>query len=145
MTSSRRDVLGGVTVIGAGVALGACGDSRGTAPTATTEPDPPASTDPGFDSRSPVAKTGDVPVGSGLIVAAAKAVITQPKSGEFRAFSSVCTHKGCAVTKVSGDTISCPCHGSQFSTADGSVRKGPATDPLALRSVTVKGGELFLT
>jgi Rieske Fe-S protein len=51
---------------------------------------------------------------------------------------------GCPVSKISGDTITCPCHGSQYSTVDGSVKKGPATQPLAPMKVTEKGGELFV-
>ncbi|HUQ00084.1 MAG TPA: Rieske (2Fe-2S) protein [Aeromicrobium sp.] len=92
-----------------------------------------------------MAKAADVPVGSGIIVASAKAVITQPKQGEFKAFSTTCTHKGCPVSKISGDTITCPCHGSQYSTADGSVKKGPATAPLAPLPMSEKDGQIFLS
>ncbi len=63
-------------------------------------------------------KTGDVPVGSGVIVG--KTVVTQPTAGEFKAFSAVCTHSGCLVNKVADGTIDCPCHGSKFS-LDGQV------------------------
>ena len=31
---------------------------------------------------------------------------------------------------VDGDKINCPCHNSQFSVADGSVLRGPATEAL---------------
>lgn len=140
--TSRRAVLGGVVVGGAAAALSACmndGTSGGA-----TEPAPVTTSD-STASTAAVAKTSDVPVGGGLIATAAKAVITQPRAGEFRAFSALCTHKGCPITKIAGDTISCTCHGSQFSTADGSVKKGPATEPLALRTVTVNNGELFVS
>jgi Rieske Fe-S protein len=140
--ASRRVVLGGVAIIGAGAVLSACGggDATSTAAPGTTEP----ATSGGSDSGAGVAKAADVPVGSGIIVASAGAVITQPKAGEFKAFSSTCTHKGCTVAKISGDTITCPCHGSQYSTTDGSVKRGPAPSPLAPMSITDKGGELFL-
>jgi Rieske Fe-S protein len=141
--TTRRAVLGGVAVIGAGAVLGACGAGEDTSD-GTTEPAPVITSD-STASTAAVAKTSDVPVGSGIIVATAKAVITQPKDGEFRAFSALCTHKGCPVSKIAGDTISCTCHGSRYSTADGSVKKGPATEPLALRRVTEKDGELFLS
>ena len=141
-TTTRRAVLGGVAVIGAGAVLSACGADDTS--DGATEPAPVITSD-STASTAAVAKTSDVSVGSGLIVATAKAVITQPKDGEFRAFSALCTHKGCPVSKIAGDTISCTCHGSQYSTADGSVKKGPATEPLALRTVTEKDGELFLS
>ena len=38
-------------------------------------------------------------------------MITQPKEGEFKAFSSICTHQACPVATVT-DTINCDCHGS---------------------------------
>ncbi|MGH3845587.1 MAG: ubiquinol-cytochrome c reductase iron-sulfur subunit, partial [Pseudonocardiaceae bacterium] len=53
-------------------------------------------------------------------------------------------HQGCTVNKVAGGTIDCPCHGSKFAIADGSVAHGPAQRPLAARQVTVSGGELLL-
>jgi nitrite reductase/ring-hydroxylating ferredoxin subunit len=144
--TTRRVVLGGAAVLGAGVVLSACagGDDAGDAADGTTEPAPVTTSD-STASEAAVAKASDVPVGSGLIVASAKAVITQPKEGEFKAFSALCTHKGCPVAKVSGDTISCTCHGSQFSTADGSVTKGPATEALSAMTVTERDGDLFVS
>jgi Rieske Fe-S protein len=141
--TTRRAVIGGAAVLGAGAVLSACAGSDDTSDGAT-EPAPVTTSD-STASAAAVAKTSDIPVGSGLIVASVKAVISQPKEGEFRAFSALCTHKGCPVSKISGDTISCTCHGSQFSTEDGSVKKGPATDALASRTVTEKDGELFLS
>lgn len=86
-------------------------------------------------------KTADVPVGSGTIFAQERTVITQPTAGEFRAFSSICTHAGCPVASVT-DTINCNCHGSRFAIADGSVVMGPATRPLPARTVQVSDGTL---
>ncbi|CAA9290283.1 MAG: hypothetical protein AVDCRST_MAG61-263 [uncultured Friedmanniella sp.] len=85
------------------------------------------------------AETGSIPVGGGAIFARSETVITQPAEGEFRAFSSICTHAGCPVTEVT-DAITCRCHGSRFSLADGSVLAGPATRPLTTKPVTVSGG-----
>jgi Rieske Fe-S protein len=83
--------------------------------------------------------TADVPVGGGVILADAALVITQPKAGTFKAFSAICTHQGCTVGSVENGTINCPCHGSQFAVADGSVVNGPATKPLAAKKITVSG------
>jgi Rieske Fe-S protein len=88
-----------------------------------------------------IAKTADVPVGSGVIVD--KVVVTQPTAGVFKGFSSTCTHKGCTVDKIADGTIDCPCHGSKFN-LDGSVAHGPADKPLATENVTVQGDSIVL-
>jgi len=71
-------------------------------------------------------------------------VITQPKAGTIKAFTAVCTHQGCVVADVSNGTINCPCHGSRFKVADGSVANGPATRGLRQISVTVDGADIKL-
>jgi Rieske Fe-S protein len=62
----------------------------------------------------------------------------------FKGFSAKCTHAGCTVNKVADGTIDCPCHGSKFAVADGSVVHGPAQRPLASRQITVSGDEVLL-
>jgi Rieske Fe-S protein len=90
-----------------------------------------------------LASTSDVPVGGGTILTDKKIVITQPHAGTFDAFTAVCTHEGCIVTTVSGGTINCPCHGSKFSIANGSVVNGPAAAPLAPVSIKVQGTSII--
>ena len=87
----------------------------------------------------------DVPVGGGAIIAAAKVVVTQPAAGQFKAFSSICTHMGCPVAEVADGTINCNCHGSRFDIATGAVKRGPATRPLPAKTVTVKGDRIIVT
>jgi nitrite reductase/ring-hydroxylating ferredoxin subunit len=88
-------------------------------------------------------KTADIPVGGGKIFADLSAVVTQPTAGEFKAFSSICTHQNCPVTEVT-DTINCNCHGSKFSITDGSVVTPPATQALAAKRVSVEGEDLTI-
>ncbi len=106
----------------------------------TTTAAPPAT---GGTAAAPaanvIAKTADVPVGSGVIVD--KVVVTQPTAGVFKGFSSTCTHKGCTVDKIADGTIDCPCHGSMFN-LDGSVAKGPATKPLEVEAISVEGDSI---
>ncbi|CAA0108933.1 Cytochrome b6-f complex iron-sulfur subunit [Mycolicibacterium vanbaalenii] len=83
-----------------------------------------------------LAKTADVPVGSGVIVD--DIVITQPAAGTFTGLSSVCTHAGCHVSAIVDGAIVCPCHGSRFN-LDGTVANGPATAPLEAKPVAVQG------
>jgi Rieske Fe-S protein len=90
-----------------------------------------------------LAKTSDVPVGGGKILADKKIVITQPQSGTFHAFTAVCTHAGCTVGSVSSGTIDCPCHGSRFNVSTGAVVNGPATSPLAAVNIKVQGTSIL--
>lgn len=81
----------------------------------------------------------EVPVGGGIVLAEYRLVLTQPEPGVFRAFSAVCTHQGCIVSAVADGTIDCPCHGSRFSIADGSVVRRPAHEALPGYVVTRTG------
>jgi Rieske Fe-S protein len=95
------------------------------------------------------AKTADIPVGGGKIFVDKNlnqhAVITQPSEGEFKAFTSICTHAQCDVSEVT-TTINCrACHGSQFSITDGSVVKQPAPGPLAAKTIKLEGDTITVT
>lgn len=52
--------------------------------------------------------------------------------GGLRAFSSICTHAGCAVSIFLDESsvVVCPCHWSTFSAEDGQIVSGPASAPL---------------
>lgn len=139
---SRRNALSGAALAGLGAPLlAACG---GEDPVTGT--DPGSATSPGGSSApaGPLTSTSEVEVGGGTIFAEEKVVVTQPTEGEFRAFSTTCTHQGCPVTSVSDGTINCPCHGSQFSIEDGSVAGGPAPGPLSTVEINVEGDEITL-
>jgi Rieske Fe-S protein len=154
---TRRSVVagaGGVACLGLLVACG--GGSTATAP-GTAAPAPPVaasseppsadadtSDDDTSDDSDELASTDDVPVGGGTVFADQDVVVTQPTAGEFKAFSATCTHQGCKVNKVENGVIACPCHGSKFAIADGSVRSGPAKKPLPAKSVTVEGDSIVL-
>lgn len=92
-----------------------------------------------------LAKTTDIPKGGGKIFADQGVVVTQPEAGDFKAFSSKCTHQGCTVSSVSNGTINCPCHGSKFNLRTGSVTAGPAPRPLPAKAITVEGDSITLT
>ncbi|MFF8377372.1 Rieske (2Fe-2S) protein [Streptomyces sp. NPDC015661] len=109
--------------------------ATGTAtPTGTTAP----------SGSAPLARTSDIPVGGGTVFAKQKVVVTQPAAGEFKAFSAICTHQGCTVNKVADGTIDCPCHGSKYRIADGSVAAGPAPRPLPAEQIIVSGETITL-
>jgi Rieske Fe-S protein len=138
--ATRRTVLMGagavgLASIGAG-ALAACsasGDDKGG--------------DDGSGANPPAKqiKVADIPVGGGTIYPDQVIVVTQPVAGQFKAFSAMCMHLGCVVTKIDKGKIVCPCHGSEYNIADGSVYLGPSTTALTPRAVTVNGDTLNVT
>ncbi len=147
--ATRRTVLRGALVAGVGVPfLAACGGddpaSSGTEPSGGASSSGGESSSPG-GGGGPIASTDDIPEGGGLILDDPQVVITQPVSGEFKAFSSICTHQGCPLDNVTDGTINCTCHGSQFSIEDGSVVGGPAPSPLPEEAITVKGSDISVS
>jgi Rieske Fe-S protein len=86
-----------------------------------------------------------VPVGGGFVDQNNNVVVTQPASGQYKAFSAICTHQGCTVGKVSNNQIVCPCHGSIFSAKDGSVINGPATKALSPMDAALNGANVDVT
>jgi nitrite reductase/ring-hydroxylating ferredoxin subunit len=148
-SASRRALLFGVGAAGVTSVLAACSDDNSSTPPnntpLTNAPQTTAPADSGGNSGGNVlAKTTDIPEGGGKIFAAQSVVVTQPAKGQFKAFSSICTHMKCPVGNVSGGTINCDCHGSKYSVTDGSVKNGPATKPLEEKTITVAGGDIKL-
>ena len=157
--ASRRNMLTGLAAAGLAVpVLAACGDDSGssdatgdttTSPSTSTSDSPSASSSDtgssGSGADAGARHTSDLPVGGGTIFKDEKIVVTQPAAGDYKAFTAVCTHQGCLVSKVADGTIDCTCHGSRFSIEDGSVEKGPATKGLSEKTVTVSGETLTVS
>jgi Rieske Fe-S protein len=137
---SRRTMLRGAAVGGVAVPLlAACGGGN-------VSPDASGSAGGSSGSGGKVTvPTADVPVGGGTILTDQKVVVTQPTQGTFKAFTAVCTHQGCTVTKIEGGQIICPCHQSHFSITDGSPVSGPAPAALAAKRVSVKGNDISVS
>ncbi|MFI5634963.1 Rieske (2Fe-2S) protein [Streptomyces sp. NPDC051664] len=156
MHARRRTVLtaGAVGAAGLVTACGSSGDGDGGRNTAaapetsrTAKPSTragAASADGSVPGGELLGKASDIPVGGGKVFEEQEVVVTQPKEGEFKGFSAVCTHKGCIVVAVSDGTINCPCHGSRYSITDAAVVAGPAPQPLAVERITVTGGTIRL-
>jgi Rieske Fe-S protein len=168
--ASRRDVLrtAGLITLGGGavLTLAACGaggqagdpvptsaapssSATATSPSASSSPsasEVPSKSSPKTKAPSgPSVATSDVPVGGGVILDDADYVVTQPAKGTFKAFSKICTHQGCKVGSVADGVIKCPCHGSEFSIEDGSVKHPPASKPLPESATTVSGSKVYVT
>ncbi|WP_037074637.1 Rieske (2Fe-2S) protein [Pseudonocardia spinosispora] len=159
---NRRAVLAatGVATASAALVVAGCSSSEPTPSTPapsdsatpssaaeapTTGEQAPSSSAAAKPSGTALGATSDVPVGGGKIYAGQKVVVTQPTEGTYKAFSSICTHKGCAVTSIADGLIDCPCHGSKFKVTDGSVEDGPAKTPLPAKKVTAQDGKLYLS
>jgi nitrite reductase/ring-hydroxylating ferredoxin subunit len=97
-------------------------------------------------SASQLVESSKVPVGGGLKVSSSAGVlmIVQPTKGNFAAFSAICTHAGCEVSRATASAIICTCHDSEFSTSDGERTAGPASRPLKKFVVVERSGMLFL-
>jgi nitrite reductase/ring-hydroxylating ferredoxin subunit len=141
-------VLAGVGAAGVTALLAGCQTYGGEqAPARAVGGGTPAATGgaSAAGGRPVLARAADIPVGSGKIFAAQGVVVTQPQEGTIKAFSATCTHLGCTVASVDGDTITCTCHGSKFDIADGSVKGGPAPKPLPPAAIAVTAGEIRLS
>jgi hypothetical protein len=103
--------LGVVVGLAVGAAMVAACTTYGNKPTENGGPSPAQAPRPkrGSPTKHPrnssrsggptnaLAKTSDVPVGSGVIVG--DVVIMQPASGDFRGISTTCTHAGASCPK----------------------------------------------
>ncbi|MFG2574272.1 Rieske (2Fe-2S) protein [Streptomyces sp. NPDC048481] len=152
---ARRTVVAAAGAAGLSVALTACGgsddDSSGSSPSGAAGAaggTAAASTGGGGGddaaAGAALSKTADIPEGGGKVFDSEKVVVTQPTAGTYKAFSAVCTHAGCAVKSISDGVINCPCHNSNFSITDGSVKSGPARKPLPEVPIKVSGDSITL-
>ena len=91
----------------------------------------------------PEAKTpGEIGPGEGKTIRlrGERLAMYRDPQGTLHAVSSVCTHLGCLVKFNNAEkTWDCPCHGSRFG-VDGAVLDGPATRPLAKKTIEARHG-----
>lgn len=66
--------------------------------------------------------------------------------GELRAIDARCPHRGGPLERgpVTGRTVTCPWHGSQFDLDTGHVLRGPAATPVRTYPVRVESGVLVI-
>ena len=85
-------------------------------------------------SRVPLGTPDQFPPGEATYRPEERIFIFRDDDG-LSALSSVCTHLGCNVRRVSSG-FECPCHGSRFDSS-GKVSHGPAPKPLAWRRLSL--------
>ncbi|HUR54252.1 MAG TPA: Rieske (2Fe-2S) protein [Gemmataceae bacterium] len=137
----RRTLRAGLGAADIAAALTACGSSDDKSSGSSGSSDASSGSSAG---GAALAKTTDIPEGGGKVFADQSVVVTQPTAGEFKAFSTVCPHQKQRVNSVENGLITCPAHGSQFSVADGGVKKGPATSGLTAAEIKVSGDSITL-
>jgi nitrite reductase/ring-hydroxylating ferredoxin subunit len=138
---SRRGVIASAVGVSAVAALTAC------TPEVTDLGSSPEPAAPSTGGPVAVAKITDIPIGSGkkYDVEGTPILITQPRAGEFRGFSAICTHAGFVMNNVANSEIKCDNHGALYSAEDGSVISGPAPRALGKVEVTVEGDDLLVS
>ncbi|WP_432156575.1 MULTISPECIES: Rieske 2Fe-2S domain-containing protein [unclassified Streptomyces] len=131
-SATRRTVLRGAALTPvAGTAAAACSPLGGTTEAAT----PTAPVELGSAS--------ELSPGDARLYRDHNVVVSRAGDGALSAYSSVCTHAGCAINKLDGEKLICPCHGSEFDAATGEVLRGPASVGLPKLSVKAENGKLI--
>ena len=130
---------------GSGGSGSASGGSGGNARSSSSKSSGGASSEAKTSGGKPIAEASKVAPGSAVKFkdSGQPAVLVHLQSGDFVAYSAICTHQGCTVAYQDGQ-LACPCHGSVFDPANGgAVVNGPAQTPLPEIPVKVSGGEVF--
>lgn len=91
---------------------------------------------PEADSRFPIGKSEDFPVGQTVHMPSRRLWVFSDQDG-IAAISAVCPHLGCLVKREENGNFACPCHGSKFDDV-GKVISGPA--PRAMMWIEVSLG-----
>jgi Rieske Fe-S protein len=134
----RRDFL---AVLGNG-ALAACASADPVAPLVDLEAGVEVSGN--VVTVSLIAQPALARAGGQLISLRAGVIVLHPTIDRYRAFTSICTHAGCGITKVERGEMVCPCHGSRYD-GSGLVVAGPAPMPLVEYPVVVDASVLRVT
>jgi len=95
-----------------------------------------------------IAKAGALAPGASLVfqypTPEAPCLLIRTPSGNYVAYSRICTHAGCPVFyHPENNDIECPCHGGVFAVDDGRVLAGPPPRPLPQIRLDVRGDEIF--
>jgi len=107
---------------------------------------PPGEADEAAGSIA-VAKVADFANNSGKVVRFGNhpAMVVRLPSGEFRAFSAVCTHLDCIVQyRADRESIWCACHNGTYDLSGRNVA-GPPPRPLDQYDVVIRGEDIVLS
>lgn len=97
-----------------------------------------------------VVRAGEIPAGEARRFPAGEREIAVVNLGDegFRAIDAICSHAHAYLDEGEIDveemTVECPKHGSSFDLATGRPRSLPATAPVQVFPVTIRGDELVI-
>ncbi len=94
-----------------------------------------------------VGKLSEIEKDSGKIIrfGSKPVILVRTKSGEFRAFSAVCTHLNCTVQfRKDLELLWCACHNGKYDLSGRNI-SGPPPRPLDPFRVVIKGDEVFVS
>ena len=96
---------------------------------------------------TPVAKVGDVAVGSAVkIEIRGLNIALFNLDGTYYATDEICTHAHASLVEgfIDNDTVECPLHGSCFSIKTGQALTSPATDPLTTYPIRIEDNNILI-
>jgi Rieske Fe-S protein len=106
---------------------------------------------PGATGGKLLANASNIPVGQSITLddpSFGPFLLIHLRSGQFAAYSSICTHAGCQVQFDPGtQEIACPCHGAVYDPNNSAaVIAGPAPSPLQRIPITYdpQSGNIYL-
>jgi nitrite reductase/ring-hydroxylating ferredoxin subunit len=75
-----------------------------------------------------------------------KEIVVVNLEGKFYAIGNRCTHMSCMLSDgtLKGGNVTCPCHGSIFDVATGSVMKGPAKKSEPAYQTKIEGEQILV-
>ncbi len=141
MSLPRRDFLTSLTFLGMGSALGC---ARG----GTMLIEPVVIPGIAISPTKIVIELGLVPelstVPAFFRLSRITTLVLRTGSTDYRAFSAVCTHAGCSVSRFEAGRMVCPCHLSEYD-LDGVPVAGPAPLPMTRLATALDDSLRFLT
>jgi len=94
-----------------------------------------------------VASTRDVAPGAMKgITADSTEILLVNLAGTYFAIGNICRHMGCRISMgtLSGDVVTCPCHGSQYNVKTGTIVRGPTIEPEPPYEVRVEDDQILV-
>lgn len=98
-----------------------------------------------IDEFTPVMAESELAEGQPLSVEVkGRSLALVKQGGRLYALDNTCAHAGCDLArgKLGEGTITCPCHGSTYHLADGSIVTGPTTSPQHAYETRVRDGQV---
>jgi thiosulfate dehydrogenase [quinone] large subunit len=147
----RRDALKVGAVSAVVIGLAACGSGSETAESSAVNSSTPGTQATGNDKV--IATTADVPVGTAFKFTdpntGLAGFLLQPAAGTFLAYSSKCTHQGCAVDAYpEANAFKCGCHGAKYDLATGepdeATAKNLTATGLAKIAIVITGDQILV-